>query len=111
MIPKTPSNIRTAYGLALESAGLQGAIQNIDTLLDDGYQEKFIEYYPSPAAFRIFAERFSYTRFDVMEKLEWTFDHDPLDTDPEHTQTLKDYFTASFMPAVLSPEVKGGDDE
>lgn len=111
MIPKTPPNIRFAYGLALESAGLQGAIENIDHLLDDGYQEKFIEYYPSPAAFNIFKERFSYTRFSVMEKLEWAFDREFLDKNPRQKQALKGYFTAVFMPAVLNPELKGDDDE
>jgi len=111
MIPKTPANIRTAYGMALESAGLQGAIQNIGALLDDGYQEKFIEYYPSPNAFKIFKERFSYTRFSIMEKLEWKIDRDLLNREPEHEQTIKDYFEAVFKPAVLKPaQEDDGDD-
>ena len=102
MIPKTPSNVRTAYGLALEDAGLQGAIQNIGTLLDDGYQEKFIEYYPSANAFNVFMERFTITRFAIMKKFEWEYDEEILARDPGHRQTIRDYYESVFKPAVMN---------
>lgn len=104
MIYKRPANIRLAYGLALEDADLSGAVHNISELLDDGYKELFVEYYPSKRAFELFVERFRVTRFSLMEKLEWTVDGDLLNIDPKHDQSLKDYFDSVFRNAILNPE-------
>jgi hypothetical protein len=104
MIPKTPANIRTIYGMSLEDADLQGAIQNIGTLLDEGYQEKFAEYYPHPDAFKEFKKRFRMTRFSMVNMLEWTVAEELFKVDPKHGQSVRDYFLKSFKQAILKPE-------
>lgn len=104
MIDKTPANVRVVYGVALEDADLKGAVQNIATLLDDGYQEKFVEYYPHPDAFKKFVKRFRVTRFAILKKLEWQFDQTKLKIDPKHAQSIRDYFLNVFKPAILPAE-------
>ena len=106
MIPKTPANIRVIYGLALEDADLQGAVQNIDTLLDDGYQELFVEYYPCAEAFKAFKKRFRVTRSSVVEKLGWKVNGTKFKVEPKHAQSFRDYFLKTFKPAILAPELE-----
>jgi len=107
MIPKSPYNIRIAFGMTLEAAGLARALQNIDALLDDGYQETFIEYFPQPTAFATFADRFAISRFELMKKLQWTYDQSLLERNPVDSQVIKDYFLEVFKPAVLNPDKEG----
>ena len=104
MIPKSPHNIRIAFGMTLEAAGLARALQNVDDLLDDGYQETFIEYFPKSSDFESFAERFAISRFELMQKLQWTYDKPLLKRNPVDTQIIKEYFLETFKPAVLNPE-------
>jgi len=99
--------MKIAYGMSLEAAGLHNAMMNIDTLLDLNYQEKFIEYYPGQAAFANFIESFSLTRFKLMAQLGWNFNAGIFDTDPEHTQSVRDYFENTFKRAILTPETDG----
>lgn len=100
MIPKTPYNVRLAYAMALEAAGLANAVKDCGQLLDDGYQERFDEYYPQLAAFETYSKRFSVTRIEVLHKLEWAYDANLVAHDPSHSQAIKDYFDTTFRPAV-----------
>lgn len=102
-LPKTPHNVRNAYGMALEAAGLANANQNIDNLLDDGYQEKFYEYFPRVEAFEQFLKRFEWSCRKMMERLSWP-DYDPekLKTPPKREQSINDYYNNVFKPAVLN---------
>lgn len=110
MIPITPHNVRLAFGMALEAAGLANAAQNIGDLLDLGYQEKFAEYFPATGAFQTFRDRFSLTRFQLMKQLKWKYDKDLLDFDPGHHQEIRDYFITSFKPAIKATESGDSDD-
>ena len=103
-IPQSPFNIRIAYGQALEEAGLNAAIQLIDQLLDDGYQEKFVEYFPGQTSFKRFLERFKATRKRVLDSLGWEYDNDLLAKNPTRTTTIRDYFDKTFKPAILIQE-------
>src|SRR5947208_15268171 len=91
-ILRTIHNVKTAYAIALEGAGLRGAIQNIDVLLDKGYQEKFADYYPDKGAFGTFRERFAITRRQTLKNFAWDFDVKLLDKDPEHAESVRGYF-------------------
>ena len=102
MIPKNPYNLRMAYGLSLESAGLSNAIRLIDDLLDDGYQEKFMEYYLDANAFSTFKERFKITRHEVAGKFSWSFDRNIMAIEPADPQTIRDYFEKTFKIAIVS---------
>lgn len=99
-IDRTPHNIRIAYGAALEAAGLMRAIQVIDQLLDDQYQEKFGDYFPAAAAFRSFKRMFARTRRSVPESWGWAVDEELIKPHPGFDESLRHYFDAVFAPAV-----------
>ncbi len=102
MIPKTPYNVRLAFGMALEAAGLNNATKDLEQLLDDGYQELFSEYFPGDAAFQTFVARFGATRIEILAKLDWTFDQQILAADPGRDQSVKEYFEKTFRPALAT---------
>ncbi len=99
-ISQTAHNRMVAYALALEEAGLRGAIQTIQTLLDDGYQEKFADYFPDARAFGVFCERFRTSRLESLEHLGWKFDAEKIYADPSHEQSILDYYRTVFEPAI-----------
>lgn len=104
-IPKTPFNIRMAYGQALEAAGVIHAMHNIDTLLDEGYQETFQEWFPNSNQFQRFVSRLGVCILQVMNGLRWTWDKNVLSSAPTNTQSIKNYFETTFKRAILAPEV------
>lgn len=103
-IPQTPFNIRIAYGQALEEAGLNAAIQLIDQLLDDGYQEKFVEYFPGQTSFKRFLDKFKFSRKRVLDALGWEYDFDLLVKNPARNATIRDYYEKTFKPAIVIEE-------
>lgn len=99
-VPSTPHNVRIAYAVALEAAGLANAIQIIDTLLDDGYQEQFAEYFPDSGDFATFRKRFRRSRLDTLDNFGWKYDADLLATDPKYTDSLRAYFDDVFRKSI-----------
>ncbi len=108
-IQKTQFNVRLAYAQALEAAGLPHAMRQVDTLLDDKFQETFAQWFPSAAAFEVFVSRLGNCIYQVLKSLEWKADLKSLAVAPKHGQSIKNYFEKTFMPAVLAPESANGE--
>ncbi|MBD3166349.1 hypothetical protein GF324_07115, partial [bacterium] len=61
-LPKTKRNVLTAYGLALEQAGVAHALDNMSTFMDDFYQETFADIIPDDRMFGYFCQLFDWSK-------------------------------------------------